>query len=219
MSMIKKVTLTINKNNNAVRLSSPLKFYKNDSLLLYFEVEKYNFELREYVRVVPLSAIVFVETPDGQDTIETSIMDGNVIMFSLTSNHTRHVGTSRLQLVIRDNDGCQSATPPFEFSVEGLINDAILLVDEDGNIIVSEDSVPMTVTGSNGYNSINDLEEAEAINEESYLLITEEDKSYKARASLLKSNGSSISEEQYNELLQKYEELANRVAILEEQEV
>ena len=34
MSMIKKVTLTINKNNTGVKLSSPLKFFKYDSFLL-----------------------------------------------------------------------------------------------------------------------------------------------------------------------------------------
>ena len=40
MSMIKRVTLTIYENNRAVKLSTPLNFYKNDSLLIKFEVEK-----------------------------------------------------------------------------------------------------------------------------------------------------------------------------------
>ena len=76
MSMIKKTTLTI-KNNTNVRLSNQLKFYKNDSVTIYFEIEEYNFELKNYAKVSPLSAIAFIETPDGKDTVNTTITDGN----------------------------------------------------------------------------------------------------------------------------------------------
>lgn len=184
MSMIKRVTLTINKNNTSVKLSSPLNFFKNDSLTLYFEIEKYNFELREYARVVPISAIAYVETPDNRDTIQATIVEGNLIMFNLTPYHTNYVGVSRMQLVIRDNDGCQCATPAFTFDISELINDYKILVDEDGNIFTSEEDIPLTLEGANGYNSISDLEEATSL-ADAYMLITQNEKSYKAKTSLL----------------------------------
>ncbi len=136
MSMIKRVTLTIYENNRAVKLSTPLNFYKNDSLLIKFEVEKYNFELREFQRVNPLQAVAFIETPDGRDSVETTVIDGQTIEVKLLPKHTSEVGKSKIQFVIRDTDGCQLATPPFTYEVEPLINDAILSIDENGNIII-----------------------------------------------------------------------------------
>ena len=170
MSMIKRTTLTINKNNTGVKLSSPLNFYKHDNLTLYFEIERYNFELHQYARVVPLSAIAYVETPDGIDSIQATIVEDNLIMFYLTSYHTCNLGKSKLQLVVRDNDGCQCATPPFEFTIYDIINHDTIFTTEDGNIVVSEDDIPLTLEGNSGYNSISNLEEAFSL-ENSYILV------------------------------------------------
>ena len=186
MSMIKRVTLTINKNNNGVKLSSPLNFYKNDSLTLYFEVEKYNFNINNYAsyeKIIPLSAIAYVETPEGIDSIQTAIIDDNLIMVNLSQYHTSFIGTSKMQLVIRDKDGCQCATPYFIFNVDDLINNYKIVTDEDGNIVTSEDDIPIVHGHGNGYNAISDLEETMNI-EDAYMLITKDEKSYKARTSL-----------------------------------
>ena len=186
MSMIKRVTLTINKNNNGVKLSSPLNFYKNDSLTLYFEVEKYNFNINNYAsyeKIIPLSAIAYVETPEGIDSIQTAIIDDNLIMVNLSQYHTSFIGTSKMQLVIRDKDGCQCATPYFIFNVDDLINNYKIVTDEDGNIVTSEDDIPIVHGHGNGYNAISDLEETMNI-EDAYMLITKNEKSYKAKTSL-----------------------------------
>lgn len=186
MSMIKRVTLTINKNNNSVKLSCPLNFYKNDTLTLYFEVEKYNFNINNdtgYEKIIPLSAIAYVETPEGIDSIQTAIIDDNLIMVNLSQYHTSFIGTSRMQLVIRDKDGCQCATPCFTFSVDDLINDYEIITDEDGNIITSENDIPIVHGHGNGYNAISDLDEIEDL-DNAYMLITKDEKSYKARTSL-----------------------------------
>ena len=186
MSMIKRVTLTINKNNNSVKLSCPLNFYKNDTLTLHFEVEKYNFNINNYVgyeKIIPLSAIAYVETPEGIDSIQTAIIDDNLIMVNLSQYHTSFIGTSRMQLVIRDKDGCQCATPCFTFNVDDLINNYKIITDEDGNIITSENDVPIVHGHGNGYNAISDLEEMIDL-EDAYMLITKDEKSYKARTSL-----------------------------------
>ena len=186
MSMIKRVTLTINKNNNSVKLSCPLNFYKNDTLTLYFEVEKYNFNINNdtgYEKIIPLSAIAYVETPEGIDSIQTAIINDNLIKVNLSQYHTSFIGTSRMQLVIRDKDGCQCATPCFTFSVNDLINDNEIITDEDGNIITSENDIPIVHGHGNGYNAISDLDEIEDL-DNAYMLITKDEKSYKARTSL-----------------------------------
>ena len=179
MSMIKKTTLTI-KNNTNVRLSNQLKFYKNDSVTIYFEIEEYNFELKNYSKMSPLSAIAFIETPDGKDTVNTTITDGNLICFNLTSRYTKDVGIFKMQLVVRDKDGCQSAIPSFEFEVRDLINDAVLLVDSNGNVIVTDDGEPLVAFGESFYR-ISDLNEVENISDEAYIMITQDGSSYKAK--------------------------------------
>lgn len=218
MSMMKRVTLTINKNNAGVKLSSPLKFYKNDSILLQFEIEKWNFEKKQDELVKPMYAVAFVETPNGTDMIECTILDGQTVQFQLLSRHTSIIGQGRMQIIVRDghedgDESCQSATPPFIYEVEDLINDAQILTNEYGEVITSN---AMPIMSANGFTTIDSLEETDMLGEDAYILITENGRSYKMRASLLNSG---VSNEQYNELLDKYEELANRLAILEGQEV
>ena len=209
MAMIKRVTLTINKNNTSVKLSSPLKFYKNDSLLLQFEIEKWNFETKQNELVKPMYAVAFVETPSGTDMIECAILEGQTVQFQLLSRHTSDIGQGRLQIVVRDShteeESCQSATPPFEYYIEDLIYDKEILEDEDGNIIITEEGLPLI--NSDGFTTVSNLEEISSVGEESYLMITENGKSYKIKAPLL-----------YNELLEKYKELENRIALLEQEQ-
>ena len=140
MSMIKKVTATISKDNKKVKLSSPLYFYKYDSLTIEFEIEKYNFELKSYQRINLLKAVGFVETANGKDSVETTILQGQTIMIKLLPEHTSVVGESKIQFVIVDGDGCQSATPPIPYVVEELINDVIIKVDDEGNIVIEENN-------------------------------------------------------------------------------
>ena len=94
-----------------------------------------------------------------------------------------------MQFVVRDNDGCQSAIPFFEFEVQDLINDTTLLVDNDGNVIVTEESVPVAPFGK-GFNRITDLEEATELEPEtSYVMVTKDEHSYKVSAeTLMKGN-------------------------------
>lgn len=140
MSMIKKVTVTISKDNKKVKLSSPLYFYKYDSLTIEFEIEKYNFELKSYQKINLLKAVAFVENASGKDSVETTILQGQTIMIKLLPEHTKFVGESKIQFVIVDGDGCQSATPPIIYRVEELINDVIVKIDNEGNIVIEENN-------------------------------------------------------------------------------
>lgn len=143
MSLTKETTLTI-KNNVGVKLSSPLKFFKNDTLILYFIVEQYNFDVKSYETLVPLNAILHIENPEGEVTAEPVELEDNKITFKLTQKYTQHVGVFKLQFVIRDaktENGvcCQCAIPPFEMEVQEVIDGTDYLKDKLGDTIVTKD--------------------------------------------------------------------------------
>ena len=217
MSMMKRVTLTINKNNTGVKLSSPLKFYKNDSILLQFEIEKWNFEKKQNELVQPMYAVVFVETADGTDMVECSILDDRIVQFQLLSRHTTHVGRGRLQLIVRDTHGtdeesCQMATPPFDYDVEELINNSQLLIDENGNIIITEDNRPLADTEN--FTTVEQLDELPLVDKDAYLFITQDGNSYKAKVTAL-SNEIYVTIQQCNELLLGYAKVQHNHLISE----
>ena len=98
MAMIKRITLTIAKNNASVKLSQNLRFYRNDSLLLQFEIEQWNFEINKNEVIKPLYAVAFVETPDGTDMLECTILEEKIVQFQLLPRHTSVVGKGRMQM-------------------------------------------------------------------------------------------------------------------------
>ena len=149
MSLFKKISLTVNGYN--ITLSNPIKLYKNDQLELDFEINEYQIVdgKRQKVSITPISAFLYVETPDNQDSIEASNIKSNMVTFYLSSKYTQYIGISRMQIILTDDDGCQISLPPFSFEVkeniydgEVVINNIILkmedesiLTDENGNII------------------------------------------------------------------------------------
>ena len=149
MSLFKKISLTINGYN--ADLSSPIKLYKNDQLELAFEIKEYQIVdgKRQKVSINPISAFLYIETPDNNDSIEASDVKFNMVTFYLSSKYTQYIGESRMQIILRDTDGCQVSLPPFSFEVkeniydgEVVITNVILkmednsiLTDENGNII------------------------------------------------------------------------------------
>ena len=180
MSMQKEVTIIIHKDNTSVKLSHKLNFFRYDSIMLNFRIKKYNFELAQYEEIIPLSAVANVEMPDSQDTVSTTITDQNLIQFHLAPKYTDQLGTYKIQLVVRDLDGCVSTLPHFEFEIHETINNEKLLVDDDGNVIIDDEIVPIGVYG-NGFNRICDLDEIYGVDNDSYTIVTQEDKTYKVK--------------------------------------
>ena len=149
MSLFKKISLTVNGYD--ITLSSPIRLYKNDQLELDFEINEYQIVdgKRQKVSITPISAFLYVETPDNQDSVEAGNIKSNMVTFYLSSRYTKYVGISRMQIILTDDDGCQISLPPFSFEVkeniydgEVVINNVILkmeddsiLTDENGNII------------------------------------------------------------------------------------
>ena len=148
MSLNKSISLTVNDYD--IKLSSNIKFYQNDQLKLKFEINEYGINVENGVKVrasmpvTPLSAILFIETPLGVDSIESTVIENNAVTFYLSSTHTQHVGISRMQIQLSDEDGCQVTLPPFQFEIRENIYDGevvlnqVLLADEDNNILVDE---------------------------------------------------------------------------------
>lgn len=148
MSLNKIISLTVNDYD--IKLSSNIKFYQNDQLKLIFEINEYGINVENGVKVrtpmpvTPLSAILFIETPLGVDSIESAVIENNTVTFYLSSTQTQHVGISRMQIQLSDEDGCQVTLPPFQFEIRENIYDRevilnqVLLADEDNNILVDE---------------------------------------------------------------------------------
>lgn len=144
MSLFKKISLTVNGYD--ATLSTPIKLYKNDQLELAFEINEYQIVdgKRQKVSINPISAFLYIETPDDHDSIEASDVKFNMVTFYLTSKYTQYIGESRMQIILTDTDGCQVSLPPFSFEVKENIYDGevvitnVILTDENGNILVDE---------------------------------------------------------------------------------
>ena len=148
MSLSTNITLTVSDYD--IKLSRNLKFYENDQLKLIFTLNYWGIDNANGVTqkvLMPLnalSAILFIETPLGVDSVESATIEDNVVTFYLTSNQTQYIGVSRMQIQLSDEDGCQITLPPMEFEVREniygneLILSQVLLSDENENIVVDE---------------------------------------------------------------------------------
>ena len=148
MALSTNITLTVSDYD--IKLSRNLKFYENDQLKLIFTLNYWGIDNANGVTqkvLMPLnalSAILFIETPLGVDSIESANIEENVVTFYLTSNQTQYIGISRMQIQLSDADGCQITLPPMEFEVRENIYDdevilsQVLLADENENVVVDE---------------------------------------------------------------------------------
>lgn len=122
MALSRKTVLTV--DGYSIKLSNPLRFYQNDQLHLLFEIVETTIEVkngtttRSNLPIEPLQAILFFETPEGVDSVESAEIKGNLIVFHLTSKHTNNVGVSRMQIQLTDGDCCRLTLPPFEFEIQ-----------------------------------------------------------------------------------------------------
>lgn len=150
--MLKK-TIGITTKNYKISMTSPLKFYEDDNLELFFKITEIDVQMigenGESIEiekdVFPESAILFVENYDDVDTIESTSINGNEVCFQLTSKYTgrSQVGTGRMQIVLFDG-ASRKALPPFEYEVQPVIYQPILyngLYNEEGISLLSEDGM------------------------------------------------------------------------------
>lgn len=122
MALSKHIVLTV--NGYSAKLSSPLKFFQNDQIHLEIEIIESTITIKNgnatriSLPINPLSAILFFETPDGLDSVESSEIIDNKVVFHLTSEHTKHIGVSKMQIQLTDNDCCRLTLPEFKFEIK-----------------------------------------------------------------------------------------------------
>ena len=151
MSLTKKVYLTISGYD--IKLSDNLMFYQNDQLKLIFYINEYgidyenNATTRTLMPVNPLNAILFIENPEGVDSVSSAKIEDNAVTFYLDSTHTQYVGISRMQLRLFDQDGCAITLPHFTFEIRENIYGRgdvrfqnVVMVDQTGTVILTEDN-------------------------------------------------------------------------------
>lgn len=151
MSLTKKVYLTISGYD--IKLSDNLTFYQKDQLKLIFYINEYgiNYEnnatTRALMPVNPLNAILFIENPEGVDSVSSAKIEDNAVTFYLDSTHTQYVGVSRMQLRLFDQDGCAITLPHFTFEIRENIYGSgdvrfqnVVMVDQTGTVILTEDN-------------------------------------------------------------------------------
>lgn len=137
----RKILLTVNDYN--ITLSRDIKLYQNDTIELCFTILEYetkftedNACIHELVQLVPSKAYMLIESPDGEDYVEATSIRSNEVVFRLSRNHTNFVGMGRLQIVLKDTNGCRITLPSFSFEINESINP--YWTDEDEPIIPEE---------------------------------------------------------------------------------
>ena len=151
MSLSKKINLTVSGYD--IKLSDNLTFYQNDQLKLIFYINEYgidyenNATTRALMPVNPLNAILFIENPEGVDSVSSAKIEDNAVTFYLDSTHTQYVGVSRMQLRLFDQDGCAITLPHFTFEIRENIYGSgdvrfqnVVMVDQTGTVILTEDN-------------------------------------------------------------------------------
>lgn len=127
MALSKRITLTV--DGYKVKLSSELKFYQNDQLNLVFEIVENTINVKDgvatraIVPINPLQAVLYFETPSGVDSVKSGEIIDNAVVFHLTSEQTQHIGISRMQIQLTDDDCCRLTLPEFEFEIQKGIYD------------------------------------------------------------------------------------------------
>ena len=150
MALSTSIILTVSDYD--MKMSRSLKFYKNDALKLIFTINYWGIDnahgipQKVLMPLEALSAVLFMETPDGTDSIEAGAVEGNVVTFYLNSEYTQNVGVSRMQIRLFDDDGCAITLPEFPFEIKENIYGGtdvnfknVVLMDNNGNAIITED--------------------------------------------------------------------------------
>ena len=188
MGLSKNITLTI--KDYEIRLDKEIKFYENDTIDLCFSILEYGIEVKDGIsinKLMPIQALrsyMLIETPHGIDYAESTKIEDNKIVFNLGTKYSQFVGIGRMQIVVKDSDGCRVTLPEFEFEIKESINmnwdreSFDFLATEDESIIIDEFGRKIHMS------KISDMPESENLSEEAYAMIIDEEgnKRFKVKA-------------------------------------
>lgn len=129
MALQQEITVTV--KGYTVTLSKPLTLFVNDSLDLIITLKQFgiknpntpNGPLSEPFDLTDLTVIMYVETANGTDELESTTVVENVITFPIKPIHTGIAGKGKMQIILLDRDGKRLTLPAFEYDVKETIND------------------------------------------------------------------------------------------------
>ena len=180
MALSREITLTIDDYN--ITLDKEIKIYEYDAINLCFTIQECGIVMRDgkaHNRIMPIVALrayMLIETPQGTDSVEATNIVRNKIMFSLGNKYSGFVGTGKMQIILKDFDGCRITLPEFAYEVKQSINTGwddgsfdVLITEKGDTIITDELGRPVETT------KISEMDEVNEITPQTYTMVINED--------------------------------------------
>ena len=179
MGLSKNITLTI--KDYEVNLDKEIKFYERDTINLCFSILEYGIVVKDGVpinKLMPIQALrafMLIETPEGADFAEATNIEDNKVVFNLGNRYSQFIGIGRMQIVIKDYDGCRVTLPEFFFEIKESINSnwdegtTEFPSTEDERIITDELGRPIETV------KLSELEETSDITFDTYTMVIDKD--------------------------------------------
>lgn len=188
MGLSKEIVLTV--KDYEIKLNRDIKFYENDTIDLCFSILEYGIEVKDGVAVnklMPINALkayMLIETPQGVDYAESTKVENNRVVFNLGNKYSQFIGIGKMQIVIKDNDGCRITLPEFPFEIRQSINsnwdkDIAVLSTEGNEIIIDEFGRKIELK------KISEMEEANILPIDSYSMILDNNVNKKIKTNLI----------------------------------
>ncbi len=188
MGLSKEIILTV--KDYEIKLNRDIKFYENDTIDLCFSILEYGIEVKDGVAVnklMPINALrayMLIETPQGVDYAESTKVENNRVIFNLGNKYSQFIGIGRMQIVIKDNDGCRVTLPEFPFEIRESINSdwekvTTFLSTENSEIIIDEFGKKIEMK------KISEMEEATVLPINSYSMILDNNGNKKIKTNLI----------------------------------
>ena len=179
MGLSKNITLAI--KDYEVSLDKEIKFYERDTINLCFSILEYGIVVKDGVpinKLMPIQALrafMLIETPEGADFAEATNIEDNKVVFNLGNRYSQFIGIGRMQIVIKDYDGCRVTLPEFFFEIKESINSnwdegtPEFPSTEDERIITDELGRPIEAV------KLSELEETSDITFDTYTMVIDKD--------------------------------------------
>lgn len=221
MALSREITLTIDNYN--ITLDKEIKIYEYDAINLCFTIQECGIVMRDgkaHNRVMPvvaLKAYMLIETPQGTDSVEATNIVRNKIMFSLGNKYSRFIGTGKMQIILKDFDGCRITLPEFSYEVKQSINTGwddgsfdVLITEKEDTIITDELGRPVETT------KISEFDETNEITPQTYTMVINEDGNKKIKLDTMMESISEMIEFDAEEIDRKIDEM---IEVYDDEEV
>lgn len=209
MALSREITLTIDNYN--ITLDKEIKIYEYDAINLCFTIQEYGIVMRDgkaHNRVMPvvaLKAYMLIETPQGVDSVEATNIVRNKVIFSLGNKYSQFVGVGKMQIILRDLDGCRITLPEFNYEVKQSINTGWdipdVLIGEKDFVITDELGRPVETT------KISEMDEVNEVTPQTYTVVINEDGNKKIKLDTIMESISETIEFDVEEIDRRIDEM------------